>query len=428
MKKNTANFGKFGWLLVIYCFLTFFIFSAGNGTMNIAVGMFKEMYGWDQTYLLSLQSVGAWVAIPFIFIFGQLYARGKLRIRTLILFSGVLYAVGITLWGFLTSLVLFTAIFIVCYVTYPLWGTLANNSLTNNWFPKKKGIIIGITTIGFPLGTGLGSIIFMTLFGKFGFSNAYLIIGIIALAICLFGFFTFKEYPEQRGCFPDNDRTITSEQAKAEFEQGQAMLEKSPWSVKRLLSTKEVWLLSVSNAYLFAIASGVMGTMIPRLLSTGRYDANQAMVFLLIAAFTACPGSFLCGFIDNRTTPKIGLIFTQTCCVTGCILNIIPTTPTLLISLVLFGIGTGGSANFVMSMTSEYWGRFKFMKAYPTVLTINQIVGAGGPMLMAVIASKMGWNVSYVVMAVLGVIAVLLAVPIKKGFVEKAEAKFAIQK
>lgn len=423
--KVKYNFGKYGWALVIYCFLAFFIFSAGNGTMNVAVALFEEKYGWAQTYLLSLQSVGAWVAIPFIFIFGQLYGKGKIKLRALILGSGCLYAIGILLWGYVKSLTIFTVIFIICYVTYPVWGTLANNSLTNNWFPRKKGLIIGLTTIGFPFGTGLGSIIFSVLNGKVGFSNTYLIIGIAAFAICLFGFLMFTEYPEQRGCFPDNDKSMTSEQAKAELELGQKALEKSPWTVKNLLRTKEVWLLGISNSYLFAIASGAMGTMIPRLLSTGRYSPDQAMLFLMIAAFAACPGSYLCGYIDAKTNPKTAFIFTNICCVIACVLNIIPNTVPLIISLIFIGIGTGGSANFIMSMTSEYWGRYNFQKAYPTVLTINQLVGSGGPMLMAVVAATASWDVSYIVMAALGVVATILALPIKKGFVERAEARYA---
>lgn len=314
--------------------------------------------------------------------------------------------------------------FIICYVTYPLWGTLANNSLTNNWFPHKKGIIIGLTTIGFPLGSGLGSVIFTILNGSVGFSNAYLTIGVIAVIICVFGVLVFTEYPEQRRCFPDNDKSMTTEQAQKELEEGQKILDNSPWNVKRLLKTKEVWLIGIANAYLFAIASGTMGTMIPRLLATGRYSSDQALMFLLVAAFAACPGSFLCGFIDQKTNPKTALIFTNICCVIACVLNVMPNTICLIISLVLFGIGTGGSANFIMSMTSEYWGRYNFQKAYPTVLTINQIVGSGGPMLMAVLASALSWDVSYIVMAALGVVATIVALPIKKGFVERAEEDF----
>ena len=44
---------------------------------------------------------------------------------------------------------------------------------------------------------------------------------------------------------------------------------------------------------------------------------------------------------------------------------------------------------------------------------------------MAVVAAAAGWDTSYIVMAVLGVVATLVALPIKKGFVEQAEERFA---
>lgn len=424
-KNAKSNFGKMGWALVIYCLLSYFIFSSGNCTMNMAVGVFESMYGWDQTYLLSLSSIGGWVAIVFIYVCGQLYAKGKLNIRILILVSGVVYAIGIFLWGQVTNLTVFTFVFVCMYIAYPLWGTMANNALCNNWFPHKKGVVIGWTTIGFPLGAGMGAVLFGVLNEKVGFSNTYLIFGIASLAICLFGFFMFTEYPEQRGCFPDNDKSMTTEQAQAELAAGQKMLLNSPWTTKRLLKTKEVWLIGIGNSYLLMLSAGAMGTMIPRLLASGRYSPDQAMMLMMVAAFSACPGSYLCGYLDAKTSPKTALIITDICCVAACILNVIPSTPALVVSLVLIGVGTGGSANFIMSMTSEYWGRYNFQKAYGTVLTINQLVGSAGPVLMAVAASKFNWDVSYIIMGVLAVLAILLVLPIKDGFVERAEERFA---
>ena len=42
---------------------------------------------------------------------------------------------------------------------------------------------------------------------------------------------------------------------------------------------------------------------------------------------------------------------------------------------------------------------------------------------MAVVAARMNWDVSYIVMGILGIVATLVALPIKNGFVEKAEAR-----
>ena len=44
---------------------------------------------------------------------------------------------------------------------------------------------------------------------------------------------------------------------------------------------------------------------------------------------------------------------------------------------------------------------------------------------MAVAASKFNCDVSYIIMGVLAVFATLLVLPIKDGFVERAEERFA---
>ncbi len=97
LSKN--NFGKKGWLLVLYCFLAYFITTGAVDTMNLSYSIFSEMYEWNETLLLSLSSVGGYVSVIAIYVIGLLYATGKLKLKTTLLIAGVVFSVLISLWG-----------------------------------------------------------------------------------------------------------------------------------------------------------------------------------------------------------------------------------------------------------------------------------------------------------------------------------------
>lgn len=424
--NSRSNFGLMGWLLVIYCFATFFLTSFLSSSLNIVSGIFAEVNGWSQTYLMSLVSIGGWIGVLAVYLAGLAIASGKVKIRPLGGVSAVVVGATTLFWGYTKNLMVFTFLFIAYQVAYTLWAQMANQTILNNWFPRKKGLAIGWATTGFPLAAGPGVALFAIMMGKIGFANCFLIVGIIVIAVGIIGSLLFTEYPEQRNCYPDNDKTMTSEQAAAELEAGRKLMEQSPWTTRRLLSTKEVWLLSLASGYMLMFASGSILQVVPRLMAIG-YDSGSATGMLTVAALCALPGSYLCGLLDTKLGTKAAVIITCAIAACACVLYCIPNDITIWIALVLIGASLGGTSNFTMSLTGTYFGRYNFQKAFGTVLCITQLVGQSGAALIAVLASIWNYSVAYMVLAVLGLIATVLMAMVKDDFVAKREAQFAAE-
>ncbi len=127
------------------------------------------------------------------------------------------------------------------------------------------------------------------------------------------------------------------------------------------------------------------------------------------------------------TLPRRAVILLHFFSIAACVFNIIPSYLCMIISVALIGIVLGGGANFLLSATTTYWGRYNFKKAYGTMLTINQIVGQSGAMMIAILAARWGYNVAYVALGALAVVAILLILPVKSGFVERAEERFRME-
>lgn len=419
MKRETGFGGK-GWALIIYCIAAFYVATAFKDTMNIAVYSFQEMYGWNQTLLLSLASIGAYVACAVIYAAGILNANGKAKARTIALIMGLIYAATISLWGVLPNISGFIFNYIIMTIGYTVWTQFANSTICANWFPRKSGAVMGWATIGFPLAAATNALLFSRLQAVMSFKNIYFVFGGITLVVCLIGYFAFKDYPEEMGCYPDNDRSMTREEAEALLKKEHEEAEKSIWTVKKMLTIKETWLIGFSAGVMILVASGSMGQMVVRFMAGGM-PIELAIKMMTIVGISAMIGSWAIGKLDYKFGVKKAFVGSQAILAVACLLYSFNSTPLMVTGSIVIGIGLGGATNFVVSLVSHYWGRRNFRKAYGTVLTFATLVGSAGAMVVANLAAAFNYTVAYLVITVLTVLALAAALPLKDGFVEKYE-------
>lgn len=337
VKATNMNFGGLGWLLIIYIALTFFVCGLGGSIQNITAGMFEGIYGWNQAFVLSLPSIGGWIGVACIFLFGIIMTKGKLNLRLTILFSSIAVGVCYIFMGRTSSLAVYAVLFCIYYIMYQIWAQMANQAMCNNWFPRKKGLAIGWATMGFPLAPSIGLILFINMMVSFGMDNAFLIIGAVTIVIGVLAVLIFRDYPEKLGRFPDNDPSMTREQAEKELAEGQEMMKKSPWTIKRLLKTKEIWLVFIPCGYIGFFAAGSISQVVPRLLEAG-YTPDAATGMIATCALIAVPGSFFIGFLDAKLGAKKAFILSMIACTFGGFMYAIPNPTTIWIGLVIIGV------------------------------------------------------------------------------------------
>lgn len=420
-KRADMNFGLRGWLVVFYCFLTFFIVTCSKDVLlNMAASSLAEKFGWNYTTMISLNTVFGWVTVAFVLLGGQ--AMRKISPKKIAIILGLVYA-GVMLWlPQITQFWMYVVVLALITIINIIWPQQMNNTITANWFPQKRGMVMGLTTIGLPLGSGLGPKIYATLMYQKGlsFASIYLIFAIVVGVTVALGLLFVKDYPEQCGCFPDNDKEMSSEKAKQMLEEGRKRAELTIWDAKTMLTTRETWFVALSCGILQLFSNGFMGQMIPRLLAAG-YERSEATNMMMIAALAACAGSFLIGWLDQLVGPKKGTLVTHAMAVIACILNIIPNTTCVLISIGFIGLTLGGSANFMVSLVSKMWGRYSFVRAFPIIHAIAQTLGCCGILIVAQLSSRIGYNGAYGVICGLAVVAIILTSLIRMDAIVKKE-------
>jgi sugar phosphate permease len=429
-KENTVSkFGHFGkgWIMILYVFLAYFLTTAVGSSMNVAAIRLSEEYGWSRTLLTSLVSVASYANIIASFIVGAICVKKSAKKVSIVL--GFIYAISVLALGFTSNLLAFALLMIIANSFSCAWGYQASPVLVSHWFPKKKGVVMGLVTIGIPLGAGMTSIIYNGAFDSLGIQWSFLPFAVLSIVALVILMTVLADHPEDVGYNPDNDKSMTREEAAKILAEEMKRDENSIWTTKKLLRTPQVWINSVTLGTQLLFASGLMVQIIPRLLELG-YDMGTATKMLMFSSLCAIVGSYICGLIDAKFGARKAAASTFVVGILAMILNITGTFVGIMISLALIGVVVGGATNWPASLSIEYWGRANFSKGYGIIQPLIQLVGAIGPAFFAITAGIFGsYTFSYASGAVLMLIGLIgfLALTDPK-FVQKEEAKLLEKK
>ena len=363
-----TGFGAAGWRMIIFSIFMYFAMAGwcADG-INIFTPAFAAKNGWDVGKLLTLVAPGGIMSVVGCGFFGQLIIKkGPRFVITVTLIASA----AVILWfGRITTLWEFAVVFMVMNFFMAGFGFIAPGTLMNNWFPRKKGMALAIATAGFPLASAVFVPLIAFMFHRFGIANSTSIWAVIFLVAALVGYLVVRDNPEQIGCYPDNDPN----ENRASLEELENY--ESPFTVKRLLKDRDMWLIAAGWGALWMVTVGIVVQLVPRLTSIG-YPLPKAIAFLSIAALCAIPGGLIWGWLDQKLgTKKASLIYGLMYILT-LILLITQTGNQVMtfITIVFVGIGLGGIKNLITSMVGTVYGRYDFSAAFRLVIPFSIII------------------------------------------------------
>ena len=284
---------------------------------------------------------------------------------------------------------------------------IANLNVISNWFPRKKGIAMGWVTIGFPLSAAVTASFVGMLLGTGGLQMVYMVYAIASFVLFAIVALFIRDYPEQMGAYPDNNKKFEKKEAQKELEEGLEYMRTSPWTPGKLLKTGRTWKIVFSLGVMELLSLGIMTNFVPRYMEAG-YEMPQILGMLGVAGIVAMFGSIGCGLLDASMGPKRAIIITLIVAICSIILNLIPTDITRYLSLPFLGVMLGGAANYLVSIANTIWGRFDFPMAYKVLKPMVAAIGALGVAIVGIIGNTFSYAVAYGVLAVLAVVAVIV--------------------
>ncbi len=421
-----SNFGKKGWVILILAFFSILLMSLiVYDSLNVTIPAFAAQKGWNMAILYIFSTIAAWISVIGAALWGGICSKKTNRFGWVA--ALLLGAVGCVVWAFAGSPVVYLISLALAMVGGMGFAYIANLNVINNWFPTKKGLVMGWVTIGFPLSATIAVPVCSGLLGGLGLQGIYFVFAGLCVVLALLVAILVRDYPEQSGAFPDNNKSFDKEHAAKELQAGLDYMKTSPWNGKAVFKSKETKKIVFSLGVMELLALGIMTNYVPRMMQIG-YAEEQIIPLLVIAGVVAMFGSYLCGVLDAHVGPKKAIWITYLFGIFSLILNLVGGALKLngmdkiafimiIAAQPFLGVMLGGAANYLVSLTATIWGRYDFPAAYRVLKPLVAIVGALGISICGVLGNTVGYAYAYLFFAVLAVIATFVDIKIDDTYV-----------
>ena len=366
-ENMSMNFSK-GWGIILYQALMFFLligFSIDG--LNIVAPAFSESSGVDYPSVLSMATIAGFIGIV-VYIFA---GRVNVKIGPRLMSGGCLIGAGLSyvFLGHTSTLVTYciALTLVTCFINSAAY--IAGNTLIAQWFPKKKGLANGFTTMGHNCGSAFYVPLVSAAIAAFGFANGLSLLAIIAIVLGVIGLVFVRNTPQDAGMYPDN---VSKEVYEKEYFQGSAE-DDGGWTVGKLLRTKEMWLCALIIGINQLVTTGVMSQLVVRNVGIG-FTQEAAIGLMTVCALIGVAGSYAFGAIDQKLgVKKAILLFLAWYCVALAV-NCTDTVIGVYVSVAMIGVAVGAAANFIVSLPASVFGRQGFIMVNSVFFPLMQIV------------------------------------------------------
>ena len=470
-QKKSINFGAKGWILIIFqaiAFLAFTVFT--NYPMNLLAS--SGFYGgWSSVDPDTGNFVGTalvstvYTASSVVAIIIQLiFSRFMGKIKTIKPFAMTLGAIGLALAAFITFRtpyfnpedgsavdVLWLVLYAIECITIIMYSTFGIGVIIGQWFPRRKGTVMGIATLMFPIANALIGFVANAVFAmdfqaengpmpqlvEYAMSGGnagantwmtalipFLIISVIGWII---GLIFIKDYPEQVGAYRDNDRSITPEIAVKMMEQEIEAKKTTVWKTGHTLASRDFWFITIPAGILLMFSVGAMTQTQPIFEMVGMSDSYQTIMLCVAAA--GLVGSYLLGIIDTRIGTKKSMIMAMCLMIISGILGFIGASSNqgglVVAAFIVLGLFMGASSNYTVSAAAQYWRREDFSSVFACVNGVANLINAFGPMLIAnLLFGAAGINGVFIACGIGGIISVILMFLFSAKHVKETDDKY----
>lgn len=402
--KKSSWYGPKQIGMMIYTAIIFLIgTSIIGGNNNTVFPMFAEIRGWDINLINAVSGIGCILKAVGVLVLAKAVRKSgakNLTVITLFISAALLIVFGVT-----ESLPVFLVVILALGFLGGGYEKNGGMTLTANWWPTKKGIVLGFTTMGIVAMNIVYVPMMPKLLGKLGLGGGMAVIAGILVVVAILTILFVKNNPEEAGEYPDGDPTYAVKGAEV----AQMMKEyKSPFTLKKVCTDRNTWFIGFSSAFAFMAVMSYIASAIPAMMSYG-YDYTMATTIFAVGGVMGIIGSFLFGVIDQKMGTKKAFIIYFVCIIIGFIFTLLMPKGAIfcwLAGIIIFA-AQGALCNLLPSYVATVYGRWDYISGYQVIGTIFE-VGAGVGVMMTGFFANMAVMYTFdIVMLVIGFIMMI---------------------
>ena len=400
-----------GWYVVLGAFLVLGLSYGVRYSFGVFVYPMFQEYGWP----MSVISLSASVNLLAYSIGGMFCGRLADRIAPKWMMSAgsILTATGLFLLVRAeTPAGLYLTYGILCGCGNACMGAAVCTAAVGKWFIKKRGLAMGLATMGMGVGTVVMSPVAGYIVSVYDWRTGFVFFGVVILA---FGIFISqvlmgKTTPEATGLLPDGV-TAVREGLRPEAVPDNREIS----SLKPVLTDFRFWLLTICSS--LATLTLMMTFVHQVAYAVGNHIGKfEAATALGIIGFAGSVGKVSFGWVCDRIRDaKYAAAVGYFLMASGTVLLIEADTAVVLyLFAVLYGIGYGSIAPVMPYLISDRFGRQMLGSAYGAHLFFVAGIGGGlGPVIGGLIYDRTGsymnaWLLNLILLMVISVMILAL--------------------
>lgn len=385
--KN-SGFGKYGWLLIVIGFLTMYCNTIMTTGINTIAPKLAEQIGQGADVLLSKTSLcGIFTALSCV-VLGLIHNKFNC--------TRIIYMGGLMVMGIAILLVAFASKpwhFVAFFFAMPLGMSSSMgyglSLIINNWFPRKKGLILGIVTVGVNVGSMTVNWLITALWNSIGVIGGFAVLSAFAFVPFILMFF-IKDYPEMQGCFPDNEPVSSTYSLEELKKREHIITQTSPFTFRAIFTNMSFWFVTISCGVMIMVGIGIDSSLLAAALSFGD-SWSFGMWLITIPALIGIPSSVIFGAIDTKFGTRLASILV---CIFGIIALLIMYFHAHLWSVIIFiicyGAFNGAANNMYASLMISKFGKYDSARAFAFSFPIFTMIQRTGTWMSAVIPNIFG--------------------------------------
>ena len=392
----------YGWWIVVIAALGL---SVGYGpiivyTFSVFFKPVSEEFAWgraETSLVFSLSLIMMVVAMPFIGRFVDRFGARKVIVTSALIFGLSLisfFLVSSGRWHFYAVYVL---IGLVGSGTTPL----SYNRVLSYWFDKKRGLALGLATIGIGFSTFIMPSLAHFLITSFGWRTAYMLLGLLGIVVTVPVVWLFlKETPQSVGLMPDGEN-------KADVMSGRKGMKPGGVGIREAVRSSTFWLMCGVFFLVSASINGCLIHLVPMLTDRNVSPSTAALAASFLGGATLM-GRVGTGYLLDRFFASYIAIWFFGGASVGILLLWGGAAGFLaVVAAVLLGLGNGAETDIMAYQMSRYFGLRAFSEIYSYILAAYTLGGVVGPLLMGISFDSTG---SYRLILMIFIVAILVSV------------------
>lgn len=412
--RESFNLGK-GWHLMVFAILAMLVTNAGvNDGLNIALPAIAKGSGLDYELCLSMGTVAGFVGVAMMLViakFRDRFGGRKVSAALFIIFGLTFYFLFLRA----TNIVMYALAQCIMVSCGQGCFYLCTGPMQSDWFPKKRGVVNGISTIGANIGTAILAPLMTFLLTLADYKTSLAAFAAAALVLAAYEYVTLRDNPIEAGMYPDNVSKEVYETEYKKISEYDGYV--SDWTIPKMLSCKEVWLASIVPGFITLGLLGVITQFVPRNISLGLSE-GVAISAMTVAGLVGIVGSYAIGFIDTKLGTKKACMIYCGIFGLGILFNLLAEffLPFVYVSIFIVGFSLGGSTNMSLSFPASIFGVLDYPKVNGVIFPINYCIGCLNFVVNAVVMKITGsLTGAYVVYFVLFLLNILIVAKTEEG-------------